>query len=140
MSISWHLEQQYVIQPCPFPCRLALDMIPQPQAAIHIRSNLGALLLGAGRIQDALHEFDTALQQGKDLGQRKQVLSGILFNKAKALTAVGSIHPADEAYEAAAAAAYGYQVATYGKALAAMHSPSMKLIPNASMVRHPAMY
>ncbi len=112
-------------------------MAEQGPATVQVRGNLGALLLSAGRTQDALVELDTAIKEGTAAGVARDAVAGLVFNKAQALSMLGKVEAADEAYAAAANGAHGHHFGTYGKALAAMHKPPGLLMGQAGEVSRP---
>jgi tetratricopeptide (TPR) repeat protein len=88
-------------------------------AALPVRSNLGALLMAAGRLDDAVAELEGALAASVTLGLPPSSRASMHFNRGKALAAAGRLAEADAAYLEAARAAAGTDLSTYGKALAA---------------------
>jgi tetratricopeptide (TPR) repeat protein len=105
--------------------RAALDLAAASASAdalITIRGNLGALLLNGGRVADAIAELDEALAAAARLGRPESGTCALAFNRGKALAAAGRLDDADAAYLGAARAAAGRDLATYGKALAALEA------------------
>jgi hypothetical protein len=84
-----------------------------------VRSNLGVLLMSAGRLDDAVGELDAAIAASEALGQPPSARASAHFNRGKALGAAGRLAEADDAYLQAARAAAGADLSTFGKALAA---------------------
>lgn len=86
---------------------------------INIQGNLAALLLSGNEPEAAIDELQAALQHAEQQGLLLQQFAGLLFNLGKALTTVGKLEEADETYARAAEAAFGHDLGSYSKAVAA---------------------
>lgn len=117
--------------------RKALDLIPHDVTRVMVLGNLGALLLGTERVHDALSALDEAAElvmsgaAGSDSAWR---LGSVLFNRGKALTALGRLQEADNAYTQAGLAAYGFELSSYSKAMAAISELSTQQLDEAERV------
>lgn len=117
--------------------RLA-DPAAAAEAMVTVRGNLGVLLLGGGRVGDAIAEFDSALAASQALGQPAATRAATAFNRGKALAAAGRLEEAEAAYLGAARAARGGELSTYGKALAALEDLPLDDAREAAQVGAPA--
>jgi tetratricopeptide (TPR) repeat protein len=105
-------------------CRAALSGLPADQGSLHIniQGNLGALLLAGNEPAAAIHELEAALLEAQIQQLPLHQFAGLLFNLGKALTTVGRLQEADETYAKAAQAAFGHDLGSYAKAVAAPRS------------------
>lgn len=118
------------------PRRAALNGLPADQSALHIniQGNLGALLLASNDPEAAIQELQAALSMSQAQQLPLHQFAGLLFNLGKALTTVGKLQEADEAYAQAAQAAYGHDLSSYAKAIAAPRSIGMEAAMQAVQV------
>lgn len=101
--------------------RAAVKSAPSPAAAAAVLSNLGALLLSSGRLQDSLKVIDDCVQLSKQAGYVKTPFyAGSIFNKGKALGMLGNAEEAAATYQLAIEAARGVSAGTFTKAYASL--------------------
>lgn len=103
-------------------------------ALVIVQGNLGVLLLSGGRMEDALTELTGALAAAERLGLPKKDMCGMMFNRGKTLAAAGRLEEAEAAYLEAARAAYGSDLPTYGKSLAALEALPADAMKEAAQV------
>lgn len=70
--------------------RLAISSLTDTRLRAQVQGNLAALLLEAGHAFESLSEVEEALQVTAD--------AGLMFNRAKALSTLGRVKEADQAY------------------------------------------
>ncbi|KAK9786997.1 hypothetical protein WJX73_008830 [Symbiochloris irregularis] len=101
--------------------RDAVDATSSPAAAAAVLSNLAALLLSAGRLNECLSVIDDCLKisTGAHL-QQTVFFAGALFNRGKALGQLGRPEAATAAFEAAIAASRRVSPGTFTKAYASL--------------------
>lgn len=118
------------------PCRAALNGLPADQGSlqINIQGNLGALLLAGNDPEAAIQELQAALEAAQSQQLPLHHFAGLRFNLGKALTTVGRLKEADEAYNQAAQAAYGHDLGSYAKAMAAPRSIGKEAVMQAVQV------
>eukprot|EP00887_Chlorella_sp_A99_P000461 scaffold17.g461.t1 len=101
--------------------RRAARLAPQRKQKAAINSNLGALLLSAGRLQAALEVINVTLEEAEALGMQKtEVYVGSLFNSAKVYLQLGRDAEANAALARVVLAAKGVSGPSYLKGWAAM--------------------
>eukprot|EP00879_Flechtneria_rotunda_P025263 GHRR01026836.1.p1 GENE.GHRR01026836.1~~GHRR01026836.1.p1 ORF type:complete len:269 (+),score=92.12 GHRR01026836.1:238-1044(+) len=101
---------------------------------VNILGNLATLLLNGNNPDIAVAELQQAIQLAKQQQQPAHQSAGLLFNLGKAFTTIGKLSEADAAYLEAAAVAYGHDLSSYGKALAAAKSIRSQAAMQAAMV------
>ena len=115
-------------------CRAALDLMGDSPKAYAIKGNLGALLMHAGKVEEALSVLDEGLDAATKLGVASSSLGHISFNKGKVLGVLGRLEEADRVYEETAVACLGHSLNSYSKSLAAMSKIPEDLVPQAAQV------
>ncbi|MEW5318208.1 MAG: hypothetical protein WDW38_009448 [Sanguina aurantia] len=139
--------------------RSALALMPASELTVRVHSNLAALLLEAGRLEEALQELD----RGAEEPARTQTLpssrrptrltaaqatrvevpvttmADMAFNRAKTLATGGKLQLADETYMATAGMSYGAHLGAYTKAVAAARSLPDDIVTQALQVHRDAL-
>ncbi|KAK9809069.1 hypothetical protein WJX72_008857 [[Myrmecia] bisecta] len=101
--------------------RAALANVPTEELKAGILGNLGALLMGAGRLDDCLAATEQSLQAFRAHHlEQSPLYAGALFNKGKALGMLGKAEQAQQAYLDAIQAARGATPDTFAKAYASL--------------------
>jgi tetratricopeptide (TPR) repeat protein len=114
--------------------RVVLELIGDSPKAFAIKGNLGALLMHAGKVEEALEILDEALGTATKHGVTQSSLGHLSFNKGKVLGILGRLKEADQVYEQTAVNCLGHSLNSYSKSLAAMTKIPEELLPQAAQV------